>query len=69
MQQSFVRTAIWALALVCVALILANGGAFAQREMLPPDKPDPTPAPTEASATPVMVENFPATQTCEGVER
>ena len=71
MQQSLVRTAIWAVALVCAALILANGGAIAQREMLPPEEPAPAPepAPEESSVTLVMVENFPATQTREGAER
>ncbi len=66
MQQSLVKTAIWAVALVCAALILANGGVIAQREMVPSDEPNPTHAPTEASAMPVMVENFPATQTQQG---
>ena len=67
MQQSLVRTAIWAVALVCAALILANGGAIAQREMSPPEEPAPAPAPApeESNATPVMVENFPATQTVD----
>ena len=35
MQQSLVRTAIWAVALVCAALILVNGGARRRTDVDP----------------------------------
>lgn len=57
MQQSFVKTAIWAVALVCAALILANGGAVAQRVMIPPEEPAPPAA--DSDSVPVAVTNFP----------
>lgn len=63
MQQSLVRTVIWAVAIVCAALILANGGVVAQREMLPPEEPSPSPTPVpEPDAddlVPVAVSNVP----------
>jgi hypothetical protein len=57
MQQSLVRTAIWAVTLVCAALILANGGAVAQRVMIPPEEPAPPTA--DSDSVPVAVTNFP----------
>jgi hypothetical protein len=63
MLKPLSQNAIWAVALVCAALILATGGAVAQREMVPIDEPDP--APSEGTATAVQVENFPAMQTVE----
>ena len=59
------KSLIWAAALIVSALILATGGLNAQREMVPIDEPAPSPAPEESSVTPVMVENFPTTQTVE----
>ena len=56
------KTLIWAVALIVSAMLLANGGINAQRVMLPPEEPAPAPAPEESTATPVMVENFPAAQ-------
>lgn len=61
------KTLIWAVALIVSALILANGGINAQRVMIPPEEPSPTPTqqPAESDATPVMVENFPTAQTVD----
>ncbi len=59
------KSLIWAAALIVSALILATGGLNAQRKMVPIDEPAPAPAPEESSATPVMVENFPTTQTVD----